>query len=73
MNIFQEGSYKYIGPLVIYKIIDQHNYLLMTLAGKTIRELFEHERLKPATIRTNLGNVCNLPQWKHVISIGIMV
>ena len=25
---------KYIGPVVIYKIIDQHNYLLMTLDGK---------------------------------------
>ena len=25
---------KYVGPLVIYKIIDPHNYLLMTLDGK---------------------------------------
>ena len=25
---------KYIGPLVIYKIVDPHNYLLMTLDGK---------------------------------------
>ena len=25
---------KYIGPVVIYKIIDPHNYLLMTLDGK---------------------------------------
>ena len=25
---------KYIGPLVIYKIIDPHNYLFMTLDGK---------------------------------------
>ena len=24
---------KYIGPVVIYKIIDPHNYLLMTLDG----------------------------------------
>ena len=33
---------KYIGPLVIYKIIDPHNYLLMTLDGKILRALFEH-------------------------------
>ena len=38
---------KYIGPVVIYKIIDPHNYLLMTLDGKILRGLFEHERLKP--------------------------
>ena len=38
---------KYIGPVVIHKIIDSHNYLLMTLDGKILRGLFEHERLKP--------------------------
>ena len=25
---------KSVGPLVVYKIIDPHNYLLMTLDGK---------------------------------------
>ena len=25
---------KYVGPVVIYKILDPHNYLLMTLDGK---------------------------------------
>ena len=28
---------KYVGSLVIYKIIDPHNYLLMTLDGKVLR------------------------------------
>ena len=37
---------KYVGPAVIYKVIDPHNYLLMTLDGKILRGLFEHERLK---------------------------
>ena len=27
---------KYVGPLVIYKIVDPHNYLLMTLHGKLL-------------------------------------
>ena len=27
---------KYVGPVVIYKIIDPHNYLLMTLDGKIL-------------------------------------
>ena len=29
--------FEYVGPLVIYKIIDPHNYLLMTLDGKNIK------------------------------------
>ena len=44
---------KYIGPLAIYKIIDPHNYILMTLHGKILRGLFEHKELKPAIIRTS--------------------
>ena len=31
---------KYVGPVVIYKIIDPHNYLLMTLDGKILWGLF---------------------------------
>ena len=32
---------KYVGPLVIYKIIDLHNYLLMTLDGIILRKTFQ--------------------------------
>ena len=28
---------KYVGPVVVYKIVDPHNYLLMTLDGKNIK------------------------------------
>ena len=31
---------KYVGPVVIYKIIDPHNYLLMTLYGRILRGPF---------------------------------
>ena len=44
---------KYVGPVVIHKFIDPHNYLLMTLDGKILRGLFKHERLKPAILRTS--------------------
>ena len=44
---------KYVGPVVIYKIIDPHNYLLMMLDDKVLRGLSEHERVKPAIIRTS--------------------
>ena len=62
---------KYVGPVVIYKIIDPHNYLLMTLDGKILQGLFEHERLKPAMIRTSEGNVNNLAKLKQIINAGI--
>ena len=29
---------KYIGPVITYKIIDPHNYLLMTLDGKFCKD-----------------------------------
>ena len=63
----------YVGPVIIHKITDPHNYLLMTLDGKILRELFEHERLKPANIRTNQGNVKNLAQLKQVINAGFKI
>ena len=63
---------KYVGLVVIYKIIDPHNYLLMTLEGKILRGLFEHERLKPTILRTSEGNVSNLSKLKQLMSIGLM-
>ena len=50
---------KYIGLLAIYKLVDPPNYLLITLDGKLLRGLFEHERLKLNVIRTNHGNMSN--------------
>ena len=44
---------KYVGPVVIYKITDPHNYLLMPVDGKILRGLFKHERIKLANIRMN--------------------
>ena len=61
-------SVKYIGPVVIYKIIDLHNYLLMTLDGVMLRGIFEHERLKPAVIRTSWGNIQKLAEIKQIMS-----
>ena len=61
-------SVKYIGPVVIYKIIDPHNYLLMTLDGIMLRGIFEHKRLKPTIIKTSQGNVKNLAQLKQIMN-----
>ena len=64
---------KYVGSVVIYKIIDPHNFLFMTLDGKIVRGLSEHERLDPANIRTSQGDVHNLAQLKQVINDGMQV
>ena len=41
----------YVGPLMVYKIVDPHNYFLMTIDVQLMRGLFEHERLKPAILK----------------------
>ena len=57
----------------MYKIIDPHNYLLMTLDGKLLRCLSGHKRIKPAVIRTSEGNITNLAHLKQIMSIGMIV
>ena len=62
---------KYVGPVVVYKIIDPHNYLLMTLDGKSLKGIFERERLKPTIIRTNQGNVQNLADLRQIMNTNL--
>ena len=64
-------SIKYVGPLVIYKIIDPHNYLLTTIDGQLLRGLFIHERLKPVMIKTDKANVTTLPALKKIMNSEI--
>ena len=64
-------SINYVDLLVIYKIIDPHNYLLMTIDGQLLRGLFEHERLKPAMMQTDKANVATLPALKKVMNSEI--
>ena len=59
---------KYVGPVVIYKIVDPHNFLLMKLDGIILKGIFEHERLKPNIIRTSHGNVQNLAELRQVMN-----
>ena len=45
----------------------------MTLGGKILRGLFEHEKFKPSIIKTSQRNVCNLLQLKQVVNIGMYI
>ena len=37
-------SIKYVGPLAVYKIVDLHNYLLMTFGWKIIERFYSSMR-----------------------------
>ena len=67
----QNIAVKYVGPVVVYKIIDPHNYLLMTLDRVMIREIFEHERINPAVIGTNQGNVQIFTELKQIMNMEL--
>ena len=62
---------KYVGPVVVYKIVDPHNYLLMMLDGKVLKGIFEHERLKPTFIRTNNENIQNLAELRQIMNTNL--
>ena len=66
-------GFNYVGTLVVYKIVDPHKYLLKTIDGQLMRGLFEHERLKPAILKTDKGNVNTLLALKRVINLEISV
>ena len=38
-TLSRKVAINYVGPLVEYKIVDPHNYLLMTIDGKLFRGL----------------------------------
>ena len=63
----------YVHPVVSYKIIDPHSYILVTLDGSILRGLFEHERLKPANIRISQRNIQNLAQLKQIMNVGFRI
>ena len=66
------GSHKVtVKYVVIYKIIDTHNYLPMTLDGNILRGLFKHEILKSTIIRMSQGNVQNLAQLRQIMNINL--
>ena len=67
----QKIAIKYVGLVVVYKIVDPHNYLLMMLDGIILKRIFEHKRLKPTIIRTNHGNVQNLAELRQIMNADL--
>ena len=46
----QKIAVKYVGPVVVYKIIDPHNYLLMTLDGIMLKGILNMRDLNPPSL-----------------------
>ena len=46
---------KYVGPVIVYKIIDPHNYLSMALDGIILKGILEHERLNLLSSKQIMG------------------
>ena len=42
-TVLHKVAIKDVGTVVVYKIIDPNNYLIMMLDGKILRGIFEHE------------------------------
>ena len=67
----QKIAAKYVGPVVVYKIVDPYNFLLMTLDGIILKAIYERERLKPTVIRMNHGNVQNLAELRQIMNTDL--
>ena len=59
---------KYVGPVVIYKIIDPHNYLLMTLDGKILRGLFQTWEIKACYYKKESRKCPKLAELRQIMN-----
>ena len=71
--VSQKIAFQYVGPVIDYKIVDLHNYLIMTLDGKILRGIFEHKRLKSTIIGTNQGNDQNLVELRQIMNTNLQI
>ena len=58
---------KFVGPLVIYMVLDANQYVLMTLDGDIFPNVIESTRLKPGFIATAQGKVETLSELIKVL------
>ena len=63
----------YIGPLVVYKIIEKIQYILMDIEGKILNGIFHFNCLKQAYLRTTMGPVNTLADFKQILNLGIRI
>ena len=63
----------YIGPSVVYKIIDNFQYILMDIESKILNGIFYFNCLKQAYLRTTKDPVNTLADLKQIQNLGIRI
>ena len=58
---------KYVGPLVIYKVVSPTQFILMSLDGKIYPTLIEETRIKEGSIWTTKGLIKTLAQLRRML------
>ena len=62
-------SAEWVGPLVVQEILDRTHYILTTLDGKILHDVFNYNRLKPCFIHASgeRHNITNLDKLKEAL------
>ena len=61
----------YRGPLVVYKIFDKFQYILMAIEGKILINIFHFKKTYVSMLRTMKDPVSTLADLKEIINVGI--
>lgn len=56
------------GPLSIYRVLDRTHYVLATLKGEVLTDVFSFNRIKPCFLRTDKQPVTSLHQLKDALN-----
>ena len=60
---------EWCGPLVIHKVLDRTHYILATLKGEILHDVFNYNRLKPCFLRASSerNNITHVQRLKQVL------
>ena len=63
---------EWVGPLVIHEVLDRTHYILATLTGDILHDVFNYNRLKPCFIHASSErhNITHLDKLKEALNKG---
>ena len=63
---------EWCGPLIIHQVLDRTHYLLTTLKGEILRDVFNFNRLKPCFIRSSSDapHITDIATLKRMLTSG---
>ena len=63
---------EWCGPLVIHQVLDRTHYILATLKGEILQDVFNYNRLKPCFIRASSEqkNITHIQKLKEALGQG---